>query len=137
MTDGRSAIPVEEWSDGGCQASGFSRRSFLRGTVAAGLAGAATGSLLGSDTALAHTASGGALRTGAVPFQDDHQAGIATPPQPVGTFVSFDVTAADRRQLGRREAFEPASCGHWARRSGRDRRLRVKLVVFHAHDACL
>jgi deferrochelatase/peroxidase EfeB len=99
MADGRPAIPMDAWSDEGCPASGFSRRSFLRGTVAAGLAGAAAGSLPGSDVAFADTASSGSQRTSAIPFHGDHQAGIATPPQPVGSFVSFDVTAANHREL--------------------------------------
>jgi deferrochelatase/peroxidase EfeB len=99
MADGQPATSSEGWGDGGCPASGFTRRSFLRGTAAAGLAGASAGSLLSPDEALAHTQGGGSPQSSAIPFHGDHQAGIATPPQPVGSFVSFDVTAADQRQL--------------------------------------
>jgi deferrochelatase/peroxidase EfeB len=34
-----------------------------------------------------------------IPFYGNHQSGILTPPQTNGTFVSFDVTAANRREL--------------------------------------
>ncbi|MCW2764593.1 MAG: efeB 1 [Nocardioides sp.] len=99
MSDGEPATPNDGWSDRGCPVDGFARRSFLRGTAAAGLAGAAAVSRLGSDAALADTASGVTDRTMAIPFHGQYQAGIATPPQPTGTFISFDVTASDRRQL--------------------------------------
>jgi deferrochelatase/peroxidase EfeB len=99
MSNGKPATPNDRWSDQGCPADRFARRSFLRGTVAAGLAGAAAVSGLGSDAALAGTASGVGDRTTAMPFNGEYQAGIATPPQPTGTFVSFDVTASDRSQL--------------------------------------
>jgi deferrochelatase/peroxidase EfeB len=99
VADGQPATSMEGWSDGGCPASGLTRRSFLRGTAAAGLAGASARSLLGRDEALADTRGGGTPQSSVIPFSGDHQAGIATPPQPVGTFVSFDVTAADPRQL--------------------------------------
>ncbi|MCW2943124.1 MAG: Deferrochelatase/peroxidase EfeB, partial [Actinomycetia bacterium] len=99
MTDERPATPEDGWRSGGCPGSAFARRSFLQGTVA-GLVGAAGGSLLGSDAALADTASGDNARTSAIPFHGYHQAGIATPPQPIGSFLSFDVTASDRAGLG-------------------------------------
>jgi deferrochelatase/peroxidase EfeB len=97
MTDERPPTPEDGWNDGGCPASFLARRSFLQGTVA-GLAGAAGASLLGSDPALADTASGTAS-TSAIPFHGYHQAGIATPPQTIGAFVSFDVTASGRKEL--------------------------------------
>jgi deferrochelatase/peroxidase EfeB len=101
MTDER---PMEDgWRGGECPA-GFARRSFLQGTVAAGVAGAVGASLLGSDTAYADAASVDAAsvegaRTKAIPFHGDHQAGILTPPQTTGVFASFDVTAANRSEL--------------------------------------
>jgi deferrochelatase/peroxidase EfeB len=98
MTDERPPTPEDGWNDGGCPASFLARRSFLQGTVA-GLAGAAGASLLGSDTALADTASGGNASRSAIPFHGYHQAGIATPPQTIGSFVSFDVTASGRKEL--------------------------------------
>jgi deferrochelatase/peroxidase EfeB len=98
MADGRPATSREGWSDGGCPTNGFTRRTFLRGTAAAGLTGASA-SLLASDAALADTRGGGIPQSSSTPFHGDHQAGIATPPQPVATFVSFDVTTADGRQL--------------------------------------
>ncbi|MCW2918820.1 MAG: peroxidase [Actinomycetia bacterium] len=97
MTDKRPPTPEDGWNDGGCPASFLARRSFLQGTVA-GLAGAAGASLLGNDTALADTASGTAS-TRAIPFHGYYQAGIATPPQTIGSFVSFDVTASGRKEL--------------------------------------
>jgi deferrochelatase/peroxidase EfeB len=99
MADERPATPEDGWRSGGCPGNAFARRSFLQGTVA-GLVGAAGGSLLGSDAALADTASGDNARTSAIPFHGYHQAGIATPPQPIGSFLSFDVTASDRAGLG-------------------------------------
>ena len=91
------AASDDEWTSGECPASGLGRRSFLRGTLAAGLAAAATGAL-GSNAALAETARGTSPAR-PVPFHGDRQAGIATPPQTAGSFVSFDVTASDRSQL--------------------------------------
>src|SRR6202012_213130 len=37
--------------------------------------------------------------TGSIPFYGEHQAGIATPAQNAGEVLSFDVTAANRREL--------------------------------------
>jgi deferrochelatase/peroxidase EfeB len=99
MTDERPSIPEDGWSGGGCPARFFARRSFLQGAVAAGVAGAAAGSLLGNDTAHAATQNGGTASKHAVPFHGVHQAGILTPPQRVGAFVSFDVTAKNRAEL--------------------------------------
>ncbi|MGI8336723.1 Dyp-type peroxidase [Actinomadura scrupuli] len=99
MTDEWRPSPQDDgWRSGGCPAGGFGRRSFLRGT-AAGLVGAAGGKMLGSDAAFANRAWSDNGSTSAIPFHGYHQAGIATPPQPIGTFVSFDVIASDRREL--------------------------------------
>jgi deferrochelatase/peroxidase EfeB len=97
MTDERTPAQESRWGSGGCPAGVFGRRSFLRGSVAAGLVGAAGRNLLGSDAALAATPGGDS--PGAIPFYGDHQSGILTPPQTNGTFVSFDVTAANRAEL--------------------------------------
>ncbi|MGW7005624.1 Dyp-type peroxidase [Streptomyces sp. NPDC054933] len=99
MADERTQTRRDGWHGGGCPASLFARRSILQGT-AAGLVAAAGGSLPGGDTALAEGTSGGDRTTGSlIPFHGYHQAGIATPPQTVGAFAAFDVTAADRREL--------------------------------------
>jgi deferrochelatase/peroxidase EfeB len=37
--------------------------------------------------------------THSIPFYGQHQAGIATPPQTAAAFLSFDVTAGNRREL--------------------------------------
>ncbi|MCW2885774.1 MAG: deferrochelatase/peroxidase EfeB [Streptosporangiaceae bacterium] len=98
MTDEKPPTPEDGWRGGECPAGAFARRSFLQGTVA-GLVGAAGGSLLGNDAALADSVAGDDARTKAIPFYGYYQAGIATPPQTIGTFIAFDVTAADRREL--------------------------------------
>jgi deferrochelatase/peroxidase EfeB len=84
---------------GECPAGGFARRSFLRGTAAAGLAGVAGGDLLGGGAARAEAAGRAKASTRGIPFHGRYQAGIATPPQPVGSFAAFDVTVSDRREL--------------------------------------
>ncbi|QUC63529.1 deferrochelatase/peroxidase EfeB [Streptomyces sp. A2-16] len=86
----------------GCPA-GAGRRSFVRTALGASAAGAA---LAGGAFAL--SASGGtaearaadAVDTAKVPFHGAHQAGILTPAPAAATFVSFDVIADDRAQLG-------------------------------------
>jgi deferrochelatase/peroxidase EfeB len=75
------------------------RRSFLRG-AAVGAVGAAavTAGGFGTVQAVAGRTDGtGSGRT--VEFHGANQAGILTPPQPAGTFVSFNVIAADRAGL--------------------------------------
>ncbi|TKA13345.1 Dyp-type peroxidase [Actinacidiphila oryziradicis] len=99
MADERPSIPEDGWSGGGCPARFLARRSFLQGAAAAGVAGAAAGSLLESDTAHAATQNGGTAGKHSVPFHGVHQAGILTPPQSIGSFVSFDVTAKNRGEL--------------------------------------
>lgn len=97
MTDER---PLSDGRGGGECPAGFARRSFLRGSVAAGLVGAAgAGNLIGSDVAFADTTGGGGTGAKVIPFHGEHQAGIITPPQTTGIFSSFDVTAANRAEL--------------------------------------
>ncbi|MBT2234861.1 Dyp-type peroxidase [Nonomuraea sp. NEAU-A123] len=88
--------PRGGWSSDECPAGAFARRAFLQGTVAAGLVGAAGGGPLDHDADTAGRKNAG---TGTIPFHGYHQAGIATPPQPTGTFASFDVMVADRTEL--------------------------------------
>ncbi|OHV48480.1 hypothetical protein BCD48_15775 [Pseudofrankia sp. BMG5.36] len=92
-------MPYEGWSGGGCPAGGLARRSFFRGALAAGIVGAAGGTLGGLDLARTEASGGAQPGAGTIPFHGDHQAGIATDPQTVGAFASFDVTAADRSEL--------------------------------------
>ncbi|MFJ2957835.1 iron uptake transporter deferrochelatase/peroxidase subunit [Streptomyces sp. NPDC087270] len=77
------------------------RRGFLRGAaVGVGAVGAVAGgaaALTGSSAAAA-TPSPGA-KAAAAPFHGPHQAGITQAVQPSSVFLSFDVTAADRREL--------------------------------------
>lgn len=77
------------------------RRSFLKGALAAGAAGAAVGPLIEGAARVSSAAA--AEGTGSFPFHGVHQAGIDRPPptqaQPVASFVSFDVTVPDRREL--------------------------------------
>jgi deferrochelatase/peroxidase EfeB len=79
------------------------RRSFLRGIVA-GAAGLVAANSVASG--VAHAAQQDeynmeATRDGtrSIPFCAQHQAGIATPPQTAATFLSLDVTAANRGEL--------------------------------------
>ena len=79
------------------------RRSFLQGIVG-GVAGVVTANPVASG--VAHAAQQDdynmeATREGTrrIPFYGQHQAGIATPPQTAATFLSFDVTVADRDEL--------------------------------------
>jgi deferrochelatase/peroxidase EfeB len=91
------------------------RRSFLRGALGAGLAGAAVGAAGGSAVGVAASraappasSAGGAAvaqaaeeqgRLPAVPFHGRHQAGILPQPQRHTIVASFDVTAAGRGEL--------------------------------------
>jgi deferrochelatase/peroxidase EfeB len=87
-------------TDGPQGAGDLRRRGFLRG---AALGVGAVGAVAGGATAL--TASGAAAATPAtsashtVDFHGAHQAGITRAVQPSSVFLSFDVTAADRREL--------------------------------------
>src|SRR4051794_37684839 len=82
------------------------RRSFLRG-VFGGAAAAAAANLMPTGGA---QAQGTAYQDGynklasedtthSIPFYGQHQADIATPAQTAAAFLSFDVTAVNRREL--------------------------------------
>jgi deferrochelatase/peroxidase EfeB len=98
MTDDRLRAQEDQWRGDGCPASLFARRSFLQGT-AAGVVGAAGGSLLDGNAALADGANGKQASGKLIPFHGRHQAGIADAPQSVGAFTSYDVTASGRTEL--------------------------------------
>src|SRR2546430_14958532 len=84
----------------------FRRRSFL-GCMLGGAAAAAVANLV--PTGAAHAQGSGYQdgynklatedSTHNIPFYGQHQAGIATPPQTAAAFLSFDVTAGNRREL--------------------------------------
>jgi deferrochelatase/peroxidase EfeB len=92
------------------QPQSASRRSFLRGTLGTGLAGAVVGAA-GGTTAGCVSDAGAASRATypqaavdkgkmpAVPFHGRHQAGILRPPQPQTVVASLDVTAQGRGEL--------------------------------------
>ncbi|WP_328526465.1 iron uptake transporter deferrochelatase/peroxidase subunit [Kribbella sp. NBC_00359] len=69
--------------------SGVGRRSFLRGALAGAGAAAVTGLSVSADAATSTS----------VAFHGVHQAGIITDPQKQAIFASFDVIAADKREL--------------------------------------
>ncbi len=81
---------------------GPARRSFVRGALGAGAAGAV---LAGGGFALAESGGTAQARPSGpdgrtkVPFHGAHQAGIITPQPAAAAFVSFDVIAEDRRGL--------------------------------------
>ncbi|WKU47586.1 iron uptake transporter deferrochelatase/peroxidase subunit [Streptomyces sp. VNUA116] len=69
------------------------RRGLLRGALAAGAAGAVAG------PAAARPRGPAPHRPAAPRFHGPHQAAVLTPPARATAFTSFDVTAADRREL--------------------------------------
>ncbi|ARF53882.1 iron uptake transporter deferrochelatase/peroxidase subunit [Streptomyces gilvosporeus] len=75
---------------------GVGRRRFLRGAVVAG-AGLMAGE--GDAAAGGHVRAVGDGATARVPFHGLHQAAIGTPARRSTAFVSFDVTAENRREL--------------------------------------
>jgi deferrochelatase/peroxidase EfeB len=82
------------------------RRSFLQG-VLGGAAAATAANLVptgaahaqGTDYQDAYNKLATEDSTHSIPFHGRHQAGIATPPQAAAAFLSFDVTARNRREL--------------------------------------
>src|SRR4051794_30416363 len=82
------------------------RRSFLRGVLGAAAAATAA-NLVPSGQADAqgtgyeddYNKLATEDSTHSIPFYGQHQAGIATPPQTAAAFLSFDVLAANRREL--------------------------------------
>ena len=91
---------------------GPARRSFLRGALGAGMAGASVGAVGGAAVSRAviapssvdgtRQAMSPATEVGTlppVPFHGQHQAGILSPPQRQTIMLSFDVTADGRGEL--------------------------------------
>jgi deferrochelatase/peroxidase EfeB len=82
------------------------RRTFLQGMLG-GAAATAVGTLMSAGPAQAEATGyqdgynelATEDSTHSIPFYGQHQAGIATPPQTAAEFLSFDVTAANRREL--------------------------------------
>jgi deferrochelatase/peroxidase EfeB len=89
----------------GTESARTGRRTFLRGVLGAGAAGAAgvaAGYAAASSTppALAAAVPGGPeAQLAAVPFHGRHQAGILPSPQRHSVVAAFDVTAASRAEL--------------------------------------
>src|SRR3954449_11659376 len=86
---------------GGCPVP---RRSFLQGVIGGAAAAAAanlvpTGAAKGVSYADQYNSLAAEDSTRSIPFYGSHQAGIATPPQTTAAFLSFDVLAANRREL--------------------------------------
>ncbi|SDM75787.1 iron uptake transporter deferrochelatase/peroxidase subunit [Actinacidiphila guanduensis] len=76
------------------------RRGFLRGAaVGVGAVGAVAGGATALTAATASASAPAAPKAAAAPFHGAHQAGITQPVQSASVTVSFDVTAADRREL--------------------------------------
>jgi deferrochelatase/peroxidase EfeB len=104
-----------DWPGPSAAAPAPGRRAFLRGTLGAGVAGAAVGAAggvaigrasatssasgpaAGSDQTLTAATEVGTLP--AVPFHGEHQAGILPQAQQHTIMVSFDVTAGNRAEL--------------------------------------
>src|SRR3954452_9240259 len=82
------------------------RRSFLKGMLG-GAAAAAAANLVPAGQAHAQATNyqddynklATEDSTHSIPFYGEHQAGIATPPQTAAAFLSFNVTAGNRREL--------------------------------------
>jgi Dyp-type peroxidase family protein len=95
--------PWRQGDGGGCPVP---RRSFLKG-VLGGAAAAAAANLV--PAGVGHAQGTGYQddynklatedSTHSIPFYGQHQAGIATPPQTAAAFLSFAVTAGNRREL--------------------------------------
>jgi len=79
-----------------------SRRAFLTGIGAVGVAGVAAGIAGCTDHSASGSRSGGDAAAGdnsTVPFRGDHQAGIVTPAQDRLAFAAFDITSSARADL--------------------------------------
>src|SRR5919112_6244721 len=88
---------------GGCPVP---RRYFLKGVLggaaaaaAANLVPAGVGHAQGTDYQDDYNKLATEDSTHSIPFYGEHQAGIATPPPTQAAFLSFDVTAGNRREL--------------------------------------
>lgn len=85
------------------QAAGVSRRGLVGGAIGVAATATVVAAAAGRAQADGPSASASAASTGkaaaAYPFQGEHQQGILTPIQRHAAFVSFDVTAANRREL--------------------------------------
>jgi deferrochelatase/peroxidase EfeB len=101
MAHGNLHTPESLWSEASAARGVVDRRSFLHGSVVAGIGG--TVAARGLTPAGTYPPPSDNTSTIRIPFHGYHQAGIAVPPpnqrQPTGTFASFDVTAADRTEL--------------------------------------
>ncbi len=76
------------------------RRSFLKGALSAGVAGAAMSAAMPAlATAAGDNAAAGPNSAGVVDFHGEHQAGILTPQQRHATFIAYDVIAANKAEL--------------------------------------
>ncbi|WP_405780688.1 iron uptake transporter deferrochelatase/peroxidase subunit [Streptomyces sp. NBC_00859] len=85
--------------NGGNGGNDVRRRGFLR-SAALGMGSVAAGaSLVGADRPAAATGTAAAPAGARAEFHGVHQAGILEAPQRATVFVSFDVTADDRREL--------------------------------------
>jgi deferrochelatase/peroxidase EfeB len=76
-----------------------SRRAFLTGAGALGLAGVAAGLTGCTDAKPRPTTAGSSGDASVVPFRGAHQAGIDTPAQDRLAFAAFDVTSTSRDDL--------------------------------------
>ncbi|MER5641610.1 iron uptake transporter deferrochelatase/peroxidase subunit [Kitasatospora sp. NPDC002227] len=93
-----AAAPVAPVADG-CPA-GPARRSFLTAALGAGAGAAAlAGGAFALSSGTASADSSTTPKSRVVPFHGEHQAGVLTPTPGYAIFVSFVVTAADRKAL--------------------------------------
>ena len=97
-----SVDPQPSRATGSCPFGfGGSRRDFVKTALGAGAAGAALASgglaLTGASPAAADSPAPG--DAGTISFEGAHQAGVITPPQEHGVFLSMDVIAQDRKGL--------------------------------------
>lgn len=81
--------------------SGIARRSFFHGVVGASIAAplAAAAGVATASAAPAYADDDSAGPSASLPFHGKHQQGITTAAQAAASFVSFDVTAANAKEL--------------------------------------